>query len=186
MGCLSLPPGQSVYETTPVLSSIHPSLAHIYPTVDSLAQTGEADDTEKSSAGSYLTLVLVCRSKAKGDRTRELLLNEHEVLLKQRAKKGVLAVEGWWEELDIQIQTCDQSTLGGDNGVLALCERLHETYAQDTCNRVVPVLMIPVSRTSPFSTSTQPTRNSLGTTISHLPNNYSRKGPSKPSPDPSS
>lgn len=75
-----------------------------------------------------MTLVLVCRSKAKGEKTRQLLLGEHEVLLQKRAKAGVLAVDGWWNQLDIQLQTCDQSTLEGDNGVLALCERLRNTY----------------------------------------------------------
>jgi hypothetical protein len=137
MSCLSLPRDQPIYETTPVLSSIHPSLANLYPTIESLAQTVGPDGIDKSEIGSYLTLVLVCRSKAKGDRTRELLLKEHEMLLKQRAKKGVLAIDGWWEELDIQIQTCDQSTLGGDNGVLALCERLRDRYAQLQRCRVI-------------------------------------------------
>jgi hypothetical protein len=83
---------------------------------------------QPKKAGSFLTLVLVCRSKAKGDRTRDLLLQEHELLLQKRAKNGVLAVDGWWDQLDIQIQTCDQSTLRGENGVLALCERLRNTY----------------------------------------------------------
>lgn len=124
--CLSLPPDQTVYETTPVLSSIHPSLSTLYPSIESLKDAAGEDPLQK--AGSFLTLVLVCRSKAKGDRTRDMLLKEHELLLQTRAKKGVLAVQGWWEHLDIQIQTCDQSTLGGHNGVLALCERLRNTY----------------------------------------------------------
>lgn len=81
-----------------------------------------------------MTLVLVCRSKAKGDKTRDLLLAEHELLLQKRAKNGVFAMDGWWDQLDIQIQTCDQSTLGGDNGVLALCRRLQKTYV-DTWRR---------------------------------------------------
>lgn len=74
-----------------------------------------------------MTLVLVCRSQAKGDKTRDLLLAEHELLLQKRANNGVLAIEGWWDQLDIQVQTCDQSSLGGGNGVLALCRRLQKT-----------------------------------------------------------
>jgi hypothetical protein len=109
-----------------VLSSIHPSLSAVYPSLESL--TNITKEGQPKKAGSFLTLVLVCRSKAKGDKTRDLLLAEHELLLQKRAKNGVLAMEGWWDQLDIQIQTCDQSTLGGENGVLALCQRLQKTY----------------------------------------------------------
>jgi 3-keto steroid reductase len=74
-----------------------------------------------------LTLVLVCRSEAKGRRTRDLLLKEHERLLQDRARKGMRVQEGWWDGLKIEIQTCDQSSLEGDNGVINFCERLKKT-----------------------------------------------------------
>jgi 3-keto steroid reductase len=125
MSCLSLPPNQSVYETTPVLNSIHSSLSKLYPSIASLQEGQEAGGVQRNPI--CLTLVLVCRSQAKGETTRRLLLKEHDDLLRQRAKGGVKAVDGWWEGLDIQIQTCDQSTLAGDNGVLALCQRLKAT-----------------------------------------------------------
>jgi hypothetical protein len=111
-----------------VLSSIHPSLQHVYPSIESLSHSSSSSSHDQPAAKALcLTLVLVCRSQAKGEHTRKLLLKEHEQTLQDRTRKGMTVRLGWWESLDIQIQTCDQSSLTGDNGVLDLCKRLRAT-----------------------------------------------------------
>ena len=55
------------------------------------------------------------------------LLEDHEQLLLNRARKGLKVREHWRDRLHIKLETCDLSTPGGDQGLLALCDRLRQT-----------------------------------------------------------
>lgn len=133
---LSLHPSIQRYESTPVASSIHPSLRHLFDGQEVASKNGESStsssrystDQTRQGIPTTLTLVLVCRSLANAEKTKKSLLAEHQALLLARAKRGELQMEGWWEALDIRCESCDFSSPGGDNGIMQLCRRLNAGY----------------------------------------------------------
>lgn len=128
--CLSLPPGSPIYEPAPVRTAVHPSLQHLLDDDESTQSQASSSKTSSSEAQpATLTLVLVCRSIRNAEKTRKLLLEEHEALLLSRANQGLAARKGWWEGLEIRCENCDFSEPGGDNGILSACERLKRRYA---------------------------------------------------------
>lgn len=131
--CLSQHSEEEVYETTPMPSSLHPTLQHLAETLGpSVTVTKEVvhghpgGSLGERSVGlpQTLTLVLVCRSKSKGEQVRQELLREQDELLLSRAREGRKIPDGWRDGLRIELDTCDLSTPGGDNGLLALSSRL--------------------------------------------------------------
>lgn len=112
-----------------MLSAIHPSL-HSAQGSSSSVEAGlkSLQDNRKRvpTLLPSLTLVLVCRSRAKGEKAKQQLLREHEASLLDRARTGRKVREHWRDLLRIELETCDLSTPGGDNGLLALSRRLQE------------------------------------------------------------
>lgn len=133
---MSQHPDEAVYETTPMASAIHLSL-HPELSSSSISPSVSTRSTDSSLPHQHtpglttsppcLTLVLVCRNKTKGQLAKRQLVQEHEELLLDRVRKGRKVRENWRDSLRVELEICDLSSPGGDNGLLALSRRLRET-----------------------------------------------------------
>jgi 3-keto steroid reductase len=75
-----------------------------------------------------LTLILACRSKARAQEAKDVLLKGHEAELERRLDAGLPVREGWRDGLRIEFEPIDMDAVGGSNGVLAFCERVKERW----------------------------------------------------------
>ncbi|WVQ82968.1 hypothetical protein IAT38_005104 [Cryptococcus sp. DSM 104549] len=125
---LSLPSGYPMPASMPQATSLPPSLQHL------LSSSCEAAVSASKAAqpNTTLTLILACRSEAKANIAREALLKRHKKELEKRKKQGVPEKEGWWDGLRIVWEGVNLDSVGGENGVLAFCQRLIDRYPHIT------------------------------------------------------
>ena len=71
-----------------------------------------------------LTLILACRSASKAAKAKKEMLQGHMKELKRRKEQGHAVREGWVEGLRVVVEPIDLDAVGGNNGVLAFCERV--------------------------------------------------------------
>jgi 3-keto steroid reductase len=119
---LSYPPGTPIRATTPQLSALHTSQHHLLE-----AESSNAAPKQIPSPPPTLTLILACRSQAKAEEAREIILAQHDAELAARASRGEPVREGWREGLRVVWEGIDLDAVGGPKGVLQFCERLKRT-----------------------------------------------------------
>ncbi|ORY29655.1 hypothetical protein BCR39DRAFT_531477 [Naematelia encephala] len=81
------------------------------------------DNCSSSSSSSELlarppptfTLILACRSQARAEKARTLLLARHDKELARRKKRGLPIREGWREGLRVEWEAVDLDAMGGKN-----------------------------------------------------------------------
>ncbi|OCF31811.1 3-keto sterol reductase [Kwoniella heveanensis BCC8398] len=123
---LSFPPGSDIPAAKPQSTALPPSLQYL------LHQPPSATTPHIPSPPPALTLILACRSETKAIEAKEILLKRHLRDLENRKKRGEKVREGWRDGLRVVWEGVDLDSPGGQNGVLAFCERLKERYPHIT------------------------------------------------------
>jgi hypothetical protein len=121
---LSLPPNIPPPAATPKAISVAPAQLHLLDD----DQTSVDDEEKRRATPITLTLILACRSRARAEEAKDIILQKHARELAKRRQKGISVPAGWEEGLSVVFEGVDMDAVGGSNSILEFTERLKTRY----------------------------------------------------------